>query len=202
MPSPEWVNAQDLYLRWTKDPLPDDYVKKIVALGKDFARMSKPVLRCLDVGCGNGLFSGKPYADIGYRYIAHDDPDDYVIGIDPLPMINRPPWIDEYIQTRLEDATFPDESFNTIIIATSLEHMENPENILRICHRLLKPKGCGRLYLWYSTLKEPVNDPAHVSRFTHKQIAEWLWDINYHEMKYYSEPFNTQSDTYFLKAVK
>jgi SAM-dependent methyltransferase len=96
----------------------------------------------LEVGCGRGelleLASKSGFA-------AH--------GCD----LQRSPALDSNVDFHvgtLQSSTFRDESFDCLVLRNTLEHLFDPADELRTCHRLLKPGG-------YLYLKVPNADYEH-----------------------------------------
>jgi SAM-dependent methyltransferase len=89
--------------------------------------------RLLDVGCGNG--ENVAYLkDLGWR----------VTGIETDPIaadLARTKFGLEVYEGNLEDAKFPDESFDAITLAHVIEHLPDPIKTLKECFRILKPGG-------------------------------------------------------------
>jgi len=88
--------------------------------------------RLLDVGCGSGARLAQ-LRTLGWQVQGQD--------VDPSSAAAAqsrgiPIFIGE-----LTDANFPDNTFDAIISHHAIEHMANPENILRECLRILKPGG-------------------------------------------------------------
>lgn len=139
-----WKISLKRYRAWVRQPLNPIYLKQTIEDGNKFADWIGSPERCLDIGCGNGLFGGEPYAKIGYSYL-HNDSSSYIVGIDPLPLEGpTPPWLDEFHQGKAENLPFPDKSFDKVVIATSLDHVIDQVQCLRECKRVMKKS----LYIW------------------------------------------------------
>lgn len=125
---------------------------------------SKP--RYLDVGCSTG-FVVEAARDAGWE----------AIGLDLNPSAI------EFGRTRdldvravaLEDAGFPDGSFDAVSLFDVLEHLLDPVRTLRACTRLLKPGGIVFLYV-------PNYDSA--SRLLMGKDAHFIWPT--HHLNYYT----------------
>jgi len=94
--------------------------------------------RVLDVGCG--VF-GRPYYLMSY-------PAELISGLEPLASFEMPDFelvrgISEYMPSR-------DESFSTIISATSLDHCMSLDRSLAEMRRVLRPGG--KLLLWVDSV--------------------------------------------------
>lgn len=87
--------------------------------------------RVLDVGAGAGAFSQR-LCDIGYAVTALDvDPDKWLPREIPFVQLN----IDTGIAASVRD------SFDAACCLEVIEHVENPWNLLREIHTILKPGG-------------------------------------------------------------
>ncbi|MFN8709798.1 MAG: methyltransferase domain-containing protein [Planctomyces sp.] len=88
--------------------------------------------RVLDVGCGRGITLGA-LADSGFETHGFEVSTHAVQGID------------QRVQTRiansLNEAQYPDQYFDGIIIWHVLEHVQNPKSVLSEARRILKPGG-------------------------------------------------------------
>lgn len=96
------------------------------------APLTRPVL---DVGAGDGHFAS----------IAYDDPID--VGIDPMPRdlfeaaSRRPPPYRALVFASATAMPFRNESFNTVVSNSSIEHIPNLTATLREIGRVLRPNG-------------------------------------------------------------
>ncbi len=89
--------------------------------------------RLLDVGCGNGRFLAQ-MRELGWE----------VTGVEPDPIavqVARERFGLEVFQGTLEEAGFPDNSFDAITMNHVIEHVPDPIGLLTECRRLLKPGG-------------------------------------------------------------
>jgi SAM-dependent methyltransferase len=94
--------------------------------------------RLLDVGCG--IF-GLPYYLASY-------PQKLVSGIDPLQPTRAVDF--EFLRGISEYLPWPDESFSTVVSATSLDHCLSLEQSLAEIRRVLRPGG--RFLLWIASI--------------------------------------------------
>ena len=113
----------------------------------------------LDIGCGAG---GKSvyYASCGAKQ---------VVGLDILPQYKQESEalaaqlgyenIFSFVCADAANTGFEKNSFDTIIMNDAMEHMENPEAVLRECSSLLKPGG--RLFVNFPPYSHPYG--AHLS---------------------------------------
>jgi SAM-dependent methyltransferase len=94
--------------------------------------------RVLDVGCG--VF-GRPYYLMSY-------PPELISGLDPLAPFQTPDF--EFVRGISEYLPWRDESFSTVISATSLDHCMSLDRSLAEMRRVLRPGG--RLLLWIDSV--------------------------------------------------
>lgn len=165
-----WRRAQVNYVEWVHQPLPRLYLDEVVEIGKKFSEYVGDPQRCLDIGCGNGMFGGKTYEEIGYSYLTKTT-NSHIIGLDPLPLITTlPPWLDEFRQGVCEEIPYSDKEFDKIVIATSLDHIKNPTRCISECHRVLKTEGA--LYVWI-TYKDYI-DKHHPHGYQESDLLNLL----------------------------
>jgi 2-polyprenyl-3-methyl-5-hydroxy-6-metoxy-1,4-benzoquinol methylase len=163
---PRFVKQNDTRIRTFKRTL-DAFTRKYgITPSKD--------VQILDVGCAGGAFV-KAAVDAGFS----------AIGIEPSS------WMCEYGRTEygldlrqgiLEDFTFADQSFDIITLWDVLEHVYTPVEVLRECHRLLKPGGLLIVnYPDYASLarkvlgwKWPFFLSCHLFYFTPSSITKLL----------------------------
>ncbi len=103
-------------------------------LGSDITRLHKPGATLLDVGCGNGRFLQKMRERHAYD----------VTGVDLSPLAVQAAKVNyglDVFQGFLEDARFPDASFDVVTAWWYLEHVPNPVSTLHEIARVLKPGG-------------------------------------------------------------
>lgn len=96
------------------------------------ARFVPPDGRVLDVGCGRGTALSK-LADRGLQVHGIEMSAAAAAGADPRAQIQIVP--------RLQDAGYPDDFFDLVIIWHVLEHMPDPRGTLEEIRRILRPKG-------------------------------------------------------------
>lgn len=116
--------------------------------------------RLIDIGCGT-----KPYASLFANYV------DEHIGVDHAGSLHDKSKVD-LIGTAY-DIPVSDESFNTSLCTAVLEHLEEPEQALRECYRVLKPGGCAIYsvpFIWH--LHEEPRDFYRFSKYGLKYLFE------------------------------
>lgn len=116
----------------------------------------------LDIGCGDGLHTLLIGEKVGH-----------VVGIDVNPdFIRRAQSYGkkfaakastEFIAAPLETIGFPDDKFDIIFSICVIEHIENYEEVLQECRRILKPGG--RILFTVDTL-EQIPDENLVAKHT------------------------------------
>jgi 2-polyprenyl-3-methyl-5-hydroxy-6-metoxy-1,4-benzoquinol methylase len=89
-------------------------------------------IRILDVGCSRGQFV-QAAAALGFR----------AEGVEPATRIAataRASGLTVHLGL-LEEQRFPDGSFDALTLFEVVEHLKQPLELLRECHRVLKPRG-------------------------------------------------------------
>jgi 2-polyprenyl-3-methyl-5-hydroxy-6-metoxy-1,4-benzoquinol methylase len=122
--------------------------------------------RILDVGCGAGLFF-----DALQRF-------GHVEGIesdrDAVEMAGR--WKPNIFVGQLDGSYSPDEAYDVILMLDVLEHLTEPEPLLRHARQLLKPGGCILItvpaFTWLWTRHDDMNH--HVRRYTRSAMRTTL----------------------------
>ena len=105
----------------------------------------------LHLGCGNIKKEGYINIDIDKNV----NPDMVLDLTEPLP--------------------FENESVDDIICINTLEHIPNPVNLLRECHRVLKPKGKFRFRVPLANTFTSYCDMTHINFFTPQSFKERIY---------------------------
>jgi SAM-dependent methyltransferase len=108
--------------------------------------------RVLDVGCG-------PY---GKPVYLEDYPSQFISAVEPLPMKEKVDF--EVVRGFAESLPWADQSFNVIIIATSLDHVISLDKALDEIKRVMVNNGS--VLLWVGVVSgAPVYDPKNPEQF-------------------------------------
>lgn len=96
--------------------------------------------RLLDVGCGSGakLFE---FVKRGYEVWGVD------IGDHAIRLCRKLIPCGHFIKGQLQETGLPDDYFDYIRIDNALEHVPNPCEVIRECHRLLSARGQLMIYV-------------------------------------------------------
>lgn len=122
--------------------------------------------RILDVGCGAGLFF-----DALQRF-------GHVEGIesDPAAVEMAGRWKPRIFRGVLDGSFRPDEPYDAILMLDVLEHLTEPEELLRHARALLKPGGRILItvpaFNWLWTRHDDMNH--HVRRYTRQSMRDTL----------------------------
>lgn len=129
-----WQQLQDNgSVAYDADPVANLSVAK-KGDAKGFGEFSKLKGVALDIGCG-------PQAAPSYGM----DFGGRLVGIDPLAGVN--PRQFDFVQGVGEYLPFPDATFDSVLFATSLDHVLVPAKVLSETRRVLKPSG--NVNIWF-----------------------------------------------------
>jgi SAM-dependent methyltransferase len=100
----------------------------------------EPHFSVLDIGCGRGSYAAA-MTSLEKLLMVYKGQAKHVLGIDPDPVGETNPTLDEF--RRIEGTQWPvaDCSIDLAVSDWTMEHVEDPEAFLRECHRVLKPGG-------------------------------------------------------------
>jgi 2-polyprenyl-3-methyl-5-hydroxy-6-metoxy-1,4-benzoquinol methylase len=122
----EVADDEQFYWRTARSRMYQDFVERFIA-GRSG--------RLLDMGCGLGFF----------LKAVTEEPDWEVHGCEISPAAVRYAReklrLSNVICARLEDASFPEGSFDVVTLWDVLDHLRQPDPVLRHCHTLLKDGG-------------------------------------------------------------
>jgi SAM-dependent methyltransferase len=153
-----WVCGQELGANLLHFQfLPSFYARRDIS--RDGARLTG---RLLDLGCGNQPY--RPYLTGVGQYI----------GLDyPTTQGEPPPGAKPQVHGDARKLPFPDHSFDGLLCSQVLEHVDQPETVVREMGRVLKPGGVGLLSLpfFYNLHMEP-NDYFRFSPYGIKALLE------------------------------
>ncbi|MFH1905618.1 MAG: class I SAM-dependent methyltransferase [bacterium] len=160
-----YYNPTPLILEFFYKPFANMITKKMIGDIKKVKRNGK----LLDVGCGSGFFL-KELLKYGYDAYGIDSYEGILDIISPELCLRVK-------NNSFLDIKFPDESFDIVIIKQVLEHLLNPNDVIKEIHRILKEDGivyvevpnfnCAEAQLfgkfWYN-----LEVPRHLYQFTKK----------------------------------
>jgi len=148
----------------------------------------------LDVGCGNGLMTSfivaQPYVE-----------KQKIVGIDPSPDLLRfaNHWRlpTHFIVSVCESLPFSDNSFDCVIAADLIEHVQDPDKMIDECSRVLKRMGTIVVTTPLDEVKWLVNaptpNPLHLRSYTVEQMRELL---SKHGFKAFAVPSGQLGEPY------
>jgi len=159
--------------------------------------------RLVDIGCGDKPLEG---------FLA-ERIDEYV-GVDFEGSLHGLGGVD--VVATAYDTKQADQSFDTVLCTTVLEHLEEPEQALREAHRILKPGGCA-IYtvplFWH--LHEEPRDFYRYTKYGLRYLFEktgfevilvypcsGFWVTFGSEFNYYVTSFSRGLFRYVIDAVK
>jgi SAM-dependent methyltransferase len=90
-----------------------------------------PKYHLMDLGAGSG---NNPHMNFRGKVAK-------VVGVDPHPSVAQNPFLDDARIERGGVIPYDDNSFDIVIAANTLEHVNHPERVFREVNRVLKPGG-------------------------------------------------------------
>ncbi|MDD3150121.1 MAG: class I SAM-dependent methyltransferase [Candidatus Gastranaerophilales bacterium] len=138
---------------------------------------SLPGGKILDIGCGLGFLLSE----------LSDKFDKYGVEVSKC-ACNCAENYGKIFNGYLEDADFPDEEFDVIVMHHVIEHVEKPEEIIKEIYRILKKNGhlliatpdfdsaCARRF---GENYRMLHDKTHVSLFTNESMYRFLRDFGF-----------------------
>jgi SAM-dependent methyltransferase len=145
---------------------------------RGYLRHLGPRRRILDVGCGDGALL-EEFRGHGCSALA---------GLDFSPLTGPADGRFEFFRGTLEDAPWPDGSFDLVVMHHLLEHVENPVTTLRRARALLAPRGTlvGQLpnvesteYALFGRYWNGFHTPRHLPCFGPRSLMAVLRDAGF-----------------------
>lgn len=170
----------------------------------------------LDVGCGNGVFSANLKHKLGCRLIGVDG-SEYALEQARNNGFDETFVIKDFCEDKLP---FENNLFNMIVCKDVLEHLINPEYLIKEIYRVCKPNGYilvhvpnhftlkGRIKFLFDNNIDPYNwfpnakrwNHPHIRFFTYESFSELLVENNFSLIKNLSSNFH--SLPYFPGRIK
>ncbi|HEV2595908.1 MAG TPA: class I SAM-dependent methyltransferase [Sphingomicrobium sp.] len=173
-----------------------------------YARAIAPILArlqerraALEIGTGTGAFLDRLHR-AGFRDLVGIEPS--TAAIDAAPP-HRQPWIREGI---FEGCDFAPDSFDLICCFMTLEHVQNPGELVAAAHRLLRPGGAfvavtHNRRAWLNRLlgrRSPIVDIEHMQLFSPHSSMHLLMTNGYVDVSGTSF-WNSYRPSYWLRLV-
>jgi len=144
--------------------------------------------RLLDLGCGSGakLFE---FAERGYEVWGVD------VGEDAIRLCKELLPQGHFIQGELQKTDLPDSYFDYIRIDNALEHVPNPQEVVRECRRLLCRGGHFMIYVPHGrslTMRLMKGNsisswiPFHLQLFTQKALRHLMEEAGFTDIQIYN----------------
>ncbi len=170
---------------WDKENPDQQAITKSSIIKVDFVLQTKSNEQLLDAGCGSGLLTEWLRNNKGYDVTGVDASDE----AGKLCSTHNIPF--KRVNLETDKLPFLDKSFDVATCFELIEHIRNPENLLKEIHRVLRPDGI--LYIstpniawWYLRLKLLLgvgvwdfHDSDHIRFFTPQLLEECLNDYSF-----------------------
>ena len=130
--------------------------------------------KLLEIGCGNGDRLAL-FRDLGWK-VKGIEPDTKVASIKGL----------DIVAGTLESGKFQGESFDVIVLSHVIEHVFDPLETIRECHRLLRPGGRLAMltpnteslgHRWFGRNWLHLDAPRHLHLFNSHNLAKLCMNI-------------------------
>ncbi len=146
--------------------------------------------RLADVGCGRGDFL-KAFIRAGFN----------AVGIDGE-KVDGDPCIIGDINLEQDRLPFEDDSLDVVFTKSVIEHIHNPDSMMKECHRVLKPRGRIIVMVpdWQTCMYIYYDDHTHVQPYTATGLRDLLRMYGFGEVS--SEQFYQLPIVWRHPAVK
>jgi 2-polyprenyl-3-methyl-5-hydroxy-6-metoxy-1,4-benzoquinol methylase len=157
--------------------------------------------KILDVGTGNGFLLVEALEQ-GYNEVYGVEPSKHAVELADKSIKNK------IIIDVLREKQFKNNFFDVICIFQTIDHITNPNNVLKICNKSLK-KGGALLCVSHNVdsfsaklmgEKSPIFDIEHVQLFSKKTIAKIL-EKNYFKVVKVFDIINTYTLNYWISLA-
>ena len=141
---------------------PDDYYEALML------NVIREGAAWLDVGCGCDLFPNN-----AQLAVALSQKCSLLVGVDPDPAVKRNPFIHDYFHGPIEKYS-SSSRFDVITMRMVAEHLADPQAVIEVFSKLLKPSGVLVVYTVNKWAAVPVLTKLLPFRF-HQPIKKILW---------------------------
>lgn len=155
----------------------------------DMNQFIKNKQRLLDIGTGNGFFLLEALKQ-GYKEVYGIEPSKHAVEMADNKIKKN------IIQDILKEDQFKDEFFDAITLFQVIDHIENPNGVLRICNKFLKKNG-AILFISHNVdslsskilgEKSPIFDIEHTQLFSVNTMTKILKKNGFKVIYSYSVP--------------
>ncbi|MBI3584136.1 MAG: methyltransferase domain-containing protein [Nitrospinae bacterium] len=195
-PGSEWYEESELYIlgKTLCDTTISWHHDQFIHDGKVFGDS------LLDVGCGNGVFM-KEAQKLGYKVVGIDfDKENIRIAREQF-------GLNEVFSITLENLidSYPNKKFDVITFFEVLEHMDSPNNFIKLIKTGLKPGG----YIALSVpnrerFLDPLGDgdypPNHLTRWNASSISSFLEKRGFEIIKVTTKKLTTDDLIGYIKT--
>ncbi|MGA9116838.1 MAG: class I SAM-dependent methyltransferase [Bacteroidota bacterium] len=194
------VRCRHCGLVFSREILPGETLRRLYAestvtfsryadiIAADYWRALEPFMapgrrgKALEVGCSSGFFL-ETLLKAGFREVAGVEPSREAIGR-AAPRVR-----DAIVPGFFREGMFPEESFDLVCSFQTLDHLEEPLEVLRGLRRLLRPGGTG-YFITHNVRafqaralgeKSPIIDVEHIYLFDRRTLRRALEETGYVE---------------------
>jgi len=213
------VRCRHCGLVFSREILPDDVLARLYSssrvtfdeytgiIREDYWRHLSPFLNeinkgsALEIGCSSGFFLEKLLEE-GFKNAYGCEPSIEAIG-------KAPPLIKKNIYSGFfKNGIYQKNSFDLVCSFQTLDHLSNPDEIIEICHNILRPNGIAYFIvhdvdsLQARILRDrsPIIDIEHIYLFNKKTLKK-LFDRGKYKAIKVSDMKNSYPLSYWIKML-
>lgn len=150
-------------------------------------KLPKGKRNVLDLGCREGLFLEKLSKSIKWESLSGMDISEKAINY----LLEKNKHISTYVGD-VHHLSFKDESFNLVTCLHTLEHCDNPSQVMREIYRVLEPGGYCLVEVPIEKTDKPRTTVGHFSVFSRRIELQDLMEEFFTVMEVRDNPHRTK----------